>query len=349
MLYFLGTLLESYFGPFRLLTSHLFLLLLGYSMAFFVTWRILPAGFKWLPNDRGRDNAVNSKESMGKPTGAGIIFISLCCIIAACVMPPEPEHYLLICLTWVTMLTGFLDDYSSQPWGELFKGSLDLVLAVAAALILAWHSVPVLWLPFTAEVLHLSRFWFCIFAVALIWGTINTTNCSDGVDGLSGSLAGIAGSFLAVLLYVVIGHIDMAQYLKIPYSPTAASWAVCLLTFLGGLGGYLWHNAYPSSVLMGDAGSRALGFLLGVTILKTGNPFVLLVAGSLLWLNGGAGLLKLLFLRLFKIHVLRNIRCPLHDYFRHVKGWSNTQVVVRFMLLQVLLTGVLFIILLKVR
>lgn len=349
MLICLGKILESYFGPFRLLTSHLFLLLLGSSAAFFVTWRILPAGFKWLPRDRGRDYTVNSEESMGKPTGAGIIFISACFLIAVMVMPPVPEHYLLAVLIWLTMLTGFFDDFSPHPWGELLKGSLDLVLAAAASLVLTWHSVPVLWLPFTATVIHLSRFRFCIMATVIIWGTINTTNCSDGVDSLSGTLAGIAGFFLVFLLYAVIGHIEIAHYLKIPYSPTAASWAVCLLTFMGGLGGYLWHNAYPSSVLMGDAGSRALGFLLGVTILKTGNPFVLLVTGSLLWLNGGTGLIKLAFLRLFKIHLLQNIRCPLHDYFRHVKGWSNTQVVIRFMLVQVLLTGILFIILLKIR
>ena len=349
MFIFMGTILESYFGPFRLLTSHLFLLLLGASGAFFVTWIILPAAYGWLPNDRGRANTVNGRESRGKPTGAGIVFISVCFIISACVMPPEPEHYFLICLTWLSMLTGFLDDNSSKPWGELLKGSLDLFLAIAAALILTWHYVPVIWLPFTVTVVHLSRFWFCILATAIIWGTINTTNCSDGVDGLSGSLTGIAGSFLVVLLYVIIGHVEISQYLRIPYSSNAASWAICLLTFLGGLGGYLWYNAYPSSVLMGDAGSRALGFLLGVSILKTGNPFILIVTGSLLWLNGGAGLLKLVFLRLFKIHLFKNIRCPLHDYFRHVKGWSNTQVVIRFILLQVLLTGVLFIVLLKVR
>ncbi len=349
MLSYLGTILEQYFGPFRLLSSHLFLLLLGSSSAFFITWRILPVCFKWLPYDRGRENAVNSKESRGKPTGAGIIFISVCFIIAVLVLPPVPEHYFLAALIWLTMLTGFLDDSSSHPWGELLKGSLDLVLAAGASVVLTWNYVPVLWLPFTSDVIHLSHFWFCIMATVIIWGTINTTNCSDGVDGLSGTLAGIAGFFLVFLLYAVVGHIEISYYLKIPYSPTAASWAVCVITFMGGLGGYLWHNAYPSRVLMGDAGSRALGFLLGVTILKTGNPFVLLVTGSLMWLNGGTGLVKLLFLRLFKINLLRNIRCPLHDYFRHTKGWSNTQVVIRFMLVQVLLTGILSVVLLKIR
>jgi phospho-N-acetylmuramoyl-pentapeptide-transferase len=112
---------------------------------------------------------------------------------------------------------------------------------------------------------------------------------------------------------------------------------------------YVWHNAYPSAVLMRDAGSRALGFLLGVTILKTGNPCVLIVTGGLLWINGGTGLLKLAFLRMFRIHLFRRIRCPLHDYFRHVKGWSNTQVMIRFTLAQLLTTGILFGILLKIR
>jgi phospho-N-acetylmuramoyl-pentapeptide-transferase len=264
-------------------------------------------------------------------------------------MPAVPKHYGLLGLLWVSMLTGFFDDASVHPWSELTKGSLDLVLAVSAALILAWDDIPLLWLPFTTTVVPLSRIWFVMMATAIIWGTINTTNCSDGVDGLSGTLVGIAGSCLAILLYGVIGHITIARYLGIPYSPTAASWAICLLTFVGGIGGYVWHNAYPSTVLMGDAGSRSIGFLLGVTILKTGNPCVLLATSGLLWLNGGVGLLKLACLRLFRLHLFQGIRCPLHDYFRHVKGWSNTQVMIRFTLFQVLSSGILLGVLLKIR
>ena len=349
MLVFLGTLFEPYYGPFRLFTSHLFLLLFGASVAFWLTWRILPVGFGWLPRDRGRAHAVNGHEAHGKPTGAGCIFISLCCGLAVCVMPAVGSHYLLLGLTWLAMVTGFLDDRSALPWGELRKGCLDLALAISAALILTWNTVPTLWLPFTTTILTLSREGFVIMATVIIWGMINTTNCSDGVDGLSGTLVGIAGICLTALLYGVLGHADFARYLRIPYSSTAASWAICLFTFVGGLGGYVWHNAYPSRVLMGDAGSRALGFLLGVTIVKTGNPCVLIVTSSLLWINGGAGLLKLACLRLFRIHLFPHIRCPLHDYFRHVKGWSNTQVMIRFTLAQILITGVLFVILLKIR
>jgi phospho-N-acetylmuramoyl-pentapeptide-transferase len=346
---FLGTLLEPYYGPFRLFTSHFFLLLLGASVAFGLTWRILPMCFGWLPRDRGRSHAVNGHEAHGKPTGAGVVFISVCCGLTVCVMPAVLSHYLLLGLTWVTMLAGFLDDRSAHPWGELRKGSLDLVLAISAALILAWDAVPLVWLPFTTAVITPSRGWFVIMATVIIWGTINTTNCSDGVDGLSGTMVALAGSCLVALLYGILGHVAIAQYLRVPYSSTASSWAICLLTFVGGLGGYLWHNAYPSRVLMGDAGSRALGFLLGVTILKTGNPCILLVTSHILWLNGGAGLLKLACLRLFRLHLFPHIRCPLHDYFRHVRGWSNTQVVIRFTLAQVLTTGILLGILLKIR
>jgi phospho-N-acetylmuramoyl-pentapeptide-transferase len=349
MFIFLGTELESYYGPFRLLTSHMLLLFLGAIGAFIMTWRILPSCFQWLPRDRGRAYAIKSKDAWGKPTGSGVIFVSLSLAIVICVMPVDPIHYVLLGLTCLNMIAGFLDDASQNPWGAYKKGGIDLVLAGIAACVLVWDGVPPIWLPVTKTVYAISAPWYIMIATIIIWGSINTTNCSDGVDGLSGTMVSVAGMFLAGLLYGIIGHRDVAFYLGIPYSPTAASWAICVLTFVGGVCGYLWHNALPSTVLMGDAGSRALGFLLGVTVMKTGNPFVLLVTIGLLWINGGTGLLKIAFLRFFHIHLFRNIRCPLHDYFRQVKGWSNTQVLLRFVIAQIMLSGTLLVALLKVR
>ena len=117
----------------------------------------------------------------------------------------------------------------------------------------------------------------------------------------------------------------------------------------GCLLGYLWHNAAPSAVLMGDAGSRPIGFLMGMLVLASGNPFLIFVVSGVILLNGATGLLKLFLLRFFKIGIFKKVRYPLHDHVRHEKGWSNTQVLVRFVLLQIVLTPLLLLFLFKVR
>ncbi|MCA9756900.1 MAG: phospho-N-acetylmuramoyl-pentapeptide-transferase, partial [Candidatus Eisenbacteria bacterium] len=109
------------------------------------------------------------------------------------------------------------------------------------------------------------------------------------------------------------------------------------------------YNAHPSVLLMGDAGSRSLGFLLGVLVIKTGNPFIIFIVSGVLLINGGTGLVKVALLRFARIAIFRTVRFPLHDHVRHNKGWSNPQVLVRFTVLQVVISLVMMILLIKVR
>ena len=109
------------------------------------------------------------------------------------------------------------------------------------------------------------------------------------------------------------------------------------------------EHAAPSQVLMGDAGSRPLGLLIGMLVLATNNPLFLLMIGSVILLNGATGLVKVALLRFFRIRLFGNIRFPLHDHARKELGWSNTQVLVRFMLLHLGLSGLLMMIALKLR
>jgi len=183
----------------------------------------------------------------------------------------------------------------------------------------------------------------------LIWISINATNCTDGVDGLSGSLLVLAYFYLGALLYGVVGRSDLAEYLLVPHDVLGANWGIMAFTLLGTLAAYLWFNAFPSQVLMGDAGSRPLGLMLGVLVLTTGNPFLILVVAGVVLINGGTGLVKLAVMRFFRIPFLRSVRFPLHDHCRAHLGWSSSQVLIRFVLLQAVLTPILFVILLKMR
>jgi phospho-N-acetylmuramoyl-pentapeptide-transferase len=100
---------------------------------------------------------------------------------------------------------------------------------------------------------------------------------------------------------------------------------------------------------MGDAGSRSIGLLLGVLVLASGNPFLIFVVAIVVLVNGATGLLKVALLRFFKISIFKTIRYPLHDHVRYCLGWSNAQVLVRFVLIQVVGTLLFLLLLLKVR
>lgn len=363
MLYWLGDLLEDYYGPFRLLQSRMVLAAIGLGCGATAVWLLLPRLQGLLPRDRGRDHAVNAEDSIGKPTGAGVLFIPILVLVAACVVPwydassPSPHSWhaapmwVLLCLL-VALVTGFADDRSTRPWGELSKGLTDLGIALVTALALCQLRPVTLWLPFIPGELstfEVSPAVYLTVATVILWISINTTNCTDGVDGLSGSLLIFAFLYLGGVLYVVVGHAEVAAYLRVPHTALGADWAVLAFSVMGVLIGYLWYNADPSAVLMGDAGSRPLGLLLGVLALATGNPLFLFVVAGVVLVNGGTGLVKVALLRFFRIGILRGIRFPLHDHCRKNLGWSNTQVMVRFMIVQAVLAPIAIVFFIKIR
>lgn len=348
MLYLLGDALRPLFGPFRLFTSHLFLIMAGTAGSFLVTFLLIPRLSALLPTDRGRTFAVDGQAAMGKPTGAGLIFVSVFAFVAVFVVPWGWRQLAVVALTMGAMATGYLDDRSSAPWSAYLKGALDLVISGAAAFLL-WTQEHRFWLPFTTAEFEVSAFVFIPVASLIIWVSINSTNCTDGVDGLSSTLVLLALISLGGFLYLIVGNTEISAYLLLPFYEASASWAIMVFTLVGSLAGYLWYNAYPSVVLMGDAGSRAIGFFIGVCIILTGNPFMILLSSTVILVNGGTGLLKVALLRFAKIRILRSIRFPLHDHFRHVQNWSNSQVLVRFALVQILIGIVMFGVFIKVR
>ena len=356
MLYYLGSFLQQYWGPARLLQSYTVLIALALYTGFFVTYALLPKFYNILPHDRGREFTLTAEAAKGKPTGSGVVFITIYAIICVIFVPMGILQGGILLLTWLTMLTGFLDDRSVTSWGEYLKGFLDLVIAVLSALLIYFciskqnpDGHVHFWFPFVTHPVNVHPVVFIIISVILIWASINTTNCTDGVDGLSSSLVLIALLTLASIFYFILGHKDIANYLLVPHLQDGAKWALMTFSLSGVLMGYLWHNAYPSSVLMGDAGSRALGYFIGVMVLITGNPLFIFATSTIIFLNGGMGLLKIFLKRFFKISIFENIRFPLHDHMRKNKGWSATQVLLKFMILQLLITVAVLGLFFKVR
>jgi len=356
MLYYLGGLLTQYFGPARLLQSYTILIVLALYTGFIIVRYGLPSFYDKLPHDRGREFTISAEAAKGKPTGSGVIWVTAFTILSLIFVPFDWEKCAIIILTWLMMLTGFLDDASKSSWGEYRKALLDLFISITASVVLAFYlknnsadGIIYFWIPFYSSTIAVAPWVFVIISTIMLWASVNTTNCTDGVDGLSSTLVLVALITLGAIFYFVLGHKDIAAYLLVPHLVDGAAWAVMTFCLAGVLMGYLWHNAYPSQVLMGDAGSRALGFFIGVGVMVTGNPFMILATSLVIFINGGLGLVKVALKRFFHISIFKNVRFPLHDHMRKNHDWSPTQVLLKFMMIQILVTLAVVGIIFKIR
>ena len=288
---------------------------LGFLLAFALTALMDSVFREKLPQDHGRAFAVNGELSKGKARGSGLIFVLCIALVTLAVVPLRTEYIIYTVLLIASMLSGYFDDASEVAWNEYKKGLIDLVIAIVAG---------VTYLNFNSTAVHFLNWSFAIpyplylvLIVVLIWASVNVVNCTDGVDGLSASLAVVSiGTFL------------------LAYGKELGDYATAAIVFIGALLAYLWMNAKPSTLLMGDAGSRAMGFFLAVLALKSGHPFSFLLAALVFIVDGSLGILKISFKRFLHISILKNTLTPLHDHVRKRMGWSDEQVVARWLILQ---------------
>lgn len=289
-----------------------------------------------LPRDQGRDFAFNGKLSAGKIRGAGIIFVSAFTVVSlltlalplnSTALMMNLEYYFYLILIFLGMLSGYLDDASEKPWGEYKKGAIDLIISALTAANFVVFNPDILSISFLGVTLNIHPVVFGVIAAVLVWMLINATNCSDGIDGFCGSLT------IVSLVSIMLANIFLgAEDVRINY---------LIIIMISTLVPYLWKNAEPSTMMMGDAGSRALGLFLCICILKTGNILLVIPFCFMLCLDGLLGIVKVSLIRFLKIkNAFKNIRTPLHDHFRKNKGWSNTQVIFRFCMIQAVISAI---------
>lgn len=278
-----------------------------------------------LPKDQGREFAFNGKLSAGKVRGAGIVFVCAFIIAALLFVPVSLEYAFYYVLIFLGMLSGYLDDRAEKPWGEYKKGAIDLVISALTAANFVYFNQELTGISLFGAELNIHPVLFGVIAAVLVWMLINAVNCCDGIDGFCGSLTTV--SLVSVMAAGTMLGMD-----------TRIHSLVILMILV--LIPYLWKNAEPSTMMMGDAGSRALGLFLCICVLKTGNILLAVPLCFVICLDGLLGIAKVSLIRFLKINAFKNIRTPLHDHFRKNKGWSNTQVIFRFCMIQALISAV---------
>lgn len=295
---------------------------LGFLLAFALTALMDSVFREKLPHDHGRAFAVNGELSKGKARGSGLIFVLCIALVTLAVVPLRTEYIIYTVLLIASMLSGYFDDASEVAWNEYKKGLIDLIIAIVAGVTyLNFNSTTVNFLQWSFAIPYPL---YLVLIVVLIWASINVVNCTDGVDGLSASLAVVSiGTFL------------------LAYGEELGDYSTAAIVFIGALLAYLWSNAKPSSLLMGDAGSRAMGFFIAMLSLKCGHPFAFLLAAIVFIADGSLGILKISLKRFLHIWILKNTLTPLHDHVRKRKGWSDEQVVARWLILQCVASALL--------
>ncbi len=182
--------------------------------------------------------------------------------------------------------------------------------------------------------LPLGIWGFILLSYFVIVGTSNAVNLTDGLDGLAILPSALVGSALGVFAYCV-GRVDYANYLLFPYIPGAGELLIIGATIMGAGLAFLWFNAYPAQVFMGDVGALALGGALGTMAIIVRQELVLFIMGGVFVAETLSVIIQVLY---FKITHGKRIflMAPLHHHFE-LKGWKETQVVVRFWIISFVL------------
>ncbi len=320
------------------LTSLLFSLLLG-------PWTIrkltaLKAG-QAIRSDGPQTHLVKA----GTPTMGGVlILVAITFSTLLWGNLANPYVWILLLVLLGTGMLGFYDDWRKVVYKDpngvsaKFKMAWQTAVALLTGLLLfyvASHAANnILIVPFFKQVaLPLGVVGFVVLAYFTIVGTSNAVNLTDGLDGLAAFPVVLVAGGLAVFAYVT-GHAQFSQYLQLPFVPGANEVMVFCAAMCGACLGFLWFNAAPAQVFMGDVGALALGAALGTVAVIIRQEFVLVIMGGLFVVEALSVMLQVGWYKKTKKRIF--LMAPIHHHFEQ-KGWKETQVVVRFWIITIVL------------
>ena len=289
------------------------------------------------------DGPPDHKSKAGTPTMGGCLILPAIIIPALCWADPTCIYVWVVIFVIISFgIIGFVDDYlkvvrkNSKGLSVLSKFSFQIIAALIAAILIYCSPDfdPRLNLPFFKRVSPEISWGYIPLIVFIIVGASNAVNLTDGLDGLAISPLIVAfGSYL-VFSYLA-GHTKIAEYLQIPYVAGAGEIsAICGAVVGAGLG-FLWYNAYPAEIFMGDVGSLSLGAVLGTVAVITKQEIVLILVGGLFVFEALSVIFQVGYFKLTGGQRIFRM-APIHHHFE-LKGWPEPKVIVRFWIIAIIL------------
>lgn len=350
MLIYLTDYLSQYISGFSVFHYITMRTIMSVLTALLISFVIGPRVIRWLIRLKvGQSIRLDGPEThlikTGTPTMGGVMIL-FSVSIAVLLWGNLTNHYLLIAT--LTMLgfgvIGFVDDYKKvvykDPNGMRSRTKFfwqSVVGLVAAFTLYSMAKVPAetqLLIPYMKDTFIYLGAWTVVLAYFVIVGTSNAVNLTDGLDGLAIMPTVMVAGALGVFAYMT-GHLYFSDYLQIPYIPGVGELAIFCAALVGAGLGFLWFNAHPAQVFMGDVGSLAIGAALGVVAVAVRQELVLFIMGGIFVAETLSVILQV------GSYKLRNgkrifLMAPLHHHFEQ-KGWHESQVIVRFWIITILL------------
>lgn len=283
-------------------------------------------------------------EKKGTPTmGGALILIAIACSTLLWADLSNRYIWVILLVTLGYGVIGFIDDYrkvikgNSDGLSAKAKYSWQSIIGIIAAVFLYKTAIlPVetqLIVPFFKDVMLDMGWIYIVLTYFVIVGTSNAVNLTDGLDGLAIMPTVMVATGLGIFAYLS-GHVTFSQYLAIPYLPNAGELIVFCAALVGAGLGFLWFNAYPAMVFMGDVGALALGAALGVLAVLVRQEIVLVIMGGVFVMETVSVIIQVASFKMTGKRVFR--MAPIHHHFE-LKGWPEPRVIVRFWIITVIL------------
>jgi phospho-N-acetylmuramoyl-pentapeptide-transferase len=305
-----------------------------------------PKFISWLRVTQGKGQPIRSDgpqshlAKRGTPTMGGLlILISLLISVLLWMDLTNPYVWACLLVTAGFGLIGWLDDYDKvkKEHHAGLSGKMRLALEFGIAGVATWLMIRTggtgLHLPFVKETVADLGWFYIVFGAFVIVAFGNAVNLTDGLDGLATMPVIIASLAFLVFSYLV-GNAKFAAYLGIPHVPHAGDLTVLLMAIIGACLAFLWFNAPPAAVFMGDTGSLALGGALGAISVATHHEFALAIVGGLFVVEALSVVIQVAVYKRTGKRVF--LMAPIHHHFEHL-GWSEPTVVIRFWIISFVL------------
>ncbi len=315
-----------------------------------VCFLIAPHMIRWLKSKQAEGQPIRDDgpethfKKAGTPTMGGLMIlvsVTVSTLLWSDLTNVYVWYTLLIMLGYG--LIGFADDYLKltkrntkglsgriKILGQLFFGAIATVGIMYA---LPDHLSTQIAPPFFKDVLINISWFFIPWSLLVVIGASNAVNLTDGLDGLAIVPVAIAAGCFGLIAYMV-GRVDFSEYLYLNHVPGSSELAIICGALIGGAMGFLWYNAPPAAIFMGDTGSLAMGGLLGIISVITKHEIVLAIIGGLFVLETVSVIVQVASFKLTGKRVFA--MAPLHHHFEK-KGWSEPTIVIRFWIIAVIL------------